>query len=124
MVTKWADLPKLGKFIDFLLMNRLPIFISEAMPALIKATTDEDVDVRAWAAGALDEIGPAAKAAVPALIQLLRDPQEGPRNGACLALRSVGPAGREALPALRATLHDPSADTRKFAILAIAAIKR
>jgi HEAT repeat protein len=100
------------------------IDIRTAAPALIKATTDQDADVRAWAAGALAEIGPAAAPAVPALIQLLHDPQEGPRNGACLALRGIGPAARDALPALRDTLHDPSADTRKFAALAITAIER
>jgi len=93
--------------------------IRSAIPALIKNTKDEDADVRAWAAHALKEIGPAAVPAVPALISLLTDPEEGPRNTSCMALGAIGPAAREALPALRKALHDPKPDVRRFAAAAI-----
>jgi HEAT repeat protein len=98
--------------------------ITEALPALIKATQDKDTDVRAWAAHAIAEIGPAAKAAVPALIKLLQGKVEGPRNTSCMALGAIGPAAKDALPALRAALDDPSKDVRQFARAAIMQIDK
>jgi HEAT repeat protein len=98
--------------------------ITEALPALIKATQDSDTEVRAWAAHAIAEIGPEAKAAVPALIKLLQGKDEGPRNTSCLALGAIGPAAKDALPALRAALDDPSKDLRTFANAAIRQIDK
>jgi HEAT repeat protein len=98
--------------------------ITDALPALIKATEDKDTDVRGWAAHAIAEIGPAAKAAVPALIKLLQGKDEGPRNTSCIALGAIGPAAKEALPALRAALDDPSKDVRQFARAAIMQIEK
>lgn len=98
--------------------------ITGALPALIKATQDKDTDVRAWAAHAIAEIGPAAKSAVPALIKLLQGKEEGPRNTSCMALGAIGPAAKDALPALRAALDDPSKDVRQFAQVAIAQIDK
>lgn len=94
-----------------------------ALPALIKATTDQDADVRAWSAHALAEIGPNAVEAVPALIKLLKDPSEGPRNTSAIALGSIGPGASEAVPALTEALEDESADVRLFATTAIKRIR-
>ena len=94
-----------------------------AMPSLIGATQDPDHQVRAWAAHALAEIGPAARPAVPALVRLLRDAEEGPRNTACVALGRIGPGAADALPALRDALNDASADVRGFAQRAIQKIQ-
>jgi HEAT repeat protein len=98
--------------------------ITEALPALIKATQDSDTDVRAWAAHAIAEIGPDAKAAIPALIKLLQGKDEGPRNTSCLALGAIGPAAKDALPNLKAALDDPSKDVRQFARAAIMQIEK
>ena len=95
-----------------------------AMPALIKATSDLDGDVRAWAAHALAEIGPDAKVAIPDLIRLLKDPMEGPRNTSCIALGRIGPAAKTAIPALQEALNDPSKDVRQFARDAIGNIQQ
>jgi HEAT repeat protein len=98
--------------------------IREAIPELIKATEDSDRDVRAWAAGALAEVGAGAKEAVPALVRLLGDSYEGSRNNSCIALRRIGSAASNALPALRNALNDPSSDVRRFARLAIEEIEK
>jgi hypothetical protein len=74
-----------------------------AVPALIKALKkDPSGRVRASAAGALGEIGPAAKAAVPALIDALKkyDDKET-REEAIVALGNIGPAAKGALPLLK-----------------------
>ena len=98
--------------------------IKAALPALLKATEDGDADVRAWAAHAIGEIGPAAKEAVPALVKLLEGKDEGPRNTSCMALGAIGPAAKDALPALRKSLKDPSKDVRQFAAAAIERIEK
>ena len=98
--------------------------IESALVALIAATHDDDSMVRAWAAHAIAEIGPAARSAVPALITLLRDPDEGPRNTACIALGRIGPDAASALPALREALKDSSEVVRQFATRAIGLIQR
>ena len=46
------------------------IGLEDAVPALIKALQDEDIDVRLYAAWALERMG---KDAVPALVQALQD---------------------------------------------------
>lgn len=100
-----------------------PMDMRKTIPALIRATADEDGTVRAWAALDLGEMGPDAKTAVPVLIKLVRDPDEGCRNDACIALGDIGPAAKDALPALRNALNDPSRDTRQFAKRAIGLIQ-
>jgi len=94
-----------------------------AVPALIKALTDRDADVRAWSAHALAELGPDAAEAVPALIKLLKDPSEGPRNTSAIALGGIGPRASKAIPALTKALEDESADLRSFAAAAIKRIR-
>ena len=100
-----------------------PLDTRAALPALIDALTDDDRDVRAWAAGAIWAMGPVAEPAIPELVKLLRDPYEGARNNACIALGRIGPAAREALPVLRESLNDPSRDVRWFAAEAIQRIE-
>lgn len=94
-----------------------------ALPALIRAMDDPDAHVRAWAAHAIEPMGPAGAPAVPALIRLLSDPDEGPRNDSAIALRAIGAAAKSALPALRRNLEDPMKDPRNFARRAIEAIE-
>lgn len=94
-----------------------------AIPALIRAMEDPDAHVRAWAAHAIQPMGPAGAPAVPALIRLLSDPDEGPRNNSAIALRAIGAAAKSALPALRRNLEDPMKDPRDFARRAIEAIE-
>ena len=93
------------------------------IPALIAATRDQDADVRAWSAHALNEIGPDAVEAVPSLIKLLKDPAEGPRNTAAIALGSIGPGASKAVPALTEALEDESADVRLFVTTALKRIR-
>jgi HEAT repeat protein len=92
------------------------IDIRIAIPALAKAMTDLDADVRGYAAQALTWVGHDAKMAVPALIKLLHDPWVGARLSSCAALRAIGSEAQDALPALReAALNDVSADVRRCA---------
>ena len=62
-----------------------------AVPALIEALRDDDGGVRAGAAAALGEIGPAAAAAVPALTEALRDAKGEVRVRVAGALGEIGP---------------------------------
>jgi HEAT repeat protein len=98
--------------------------IRPCLPALMKALGDNDVDVRAWSAQAIGDIGPDAAEAVPALIALLRNQDVGSRNSAAIALRAIGPEAKSALPALREALSDPNKDVRRFATAAIEKIER
>lgn len=45
----------------------------EAVPILIDALSDPDIDVRRYSIGILNELGPKAKAAIPALMKVLED---------------------------------------------------
>ena len=100
-------------------VTKPPLDTRAALPALIDALTDDDRDVRAWAADAIGWMGSGAEPAIPAFVKVLRDPYEGARNNACIALGRIGPAAREALPVLREALNDPSHDVRRFAAVAI-----
>ena len=103
---------------------RLPkLDISPALQDLEGALVDDDARVRASAAQAIGQIGPAAGSAVMRLIDMLDSDVEGDRNSACIALRFIGPPAIEALPALRGALSDPSEHVRRSAELAIAAIE-
>ena len=64
---------------------------------MIEAMKDEDSHVRNFAAAALGEIGPAAKAAVPALIEMRKDKDNKDRLAAAEALNKIKggkPSGR------------------------------
>ena len=75
-----------------------------AVPALIAALKSDDDGVRWWAAQALEEIGPAAKAAIPALIASFEDPAHPVKNAAS-ALAGMGTL---AMPQVMAILADPN----------------
>jgi hypothetical protein len=90
-----------------------------AVPDLIQLLQDEDSDVRAHAAVALNWVGPVAKDAVPALIQCLQDDAKSVRQGAAFALLRIGPAARDAAPALRKALKDEDPDVGRVAAMAL-----
>jgi HEAT repeats len=71
-----------------------------AVPALVGALSDPEVNVRVQAARALARIGPPAKAAVLALTKALDDPDAGVRQNAARALGQIGPDARDAVPEL------------------------
>jgi HEAT repeat protein len=62
--------------------------------------TESDADVRAAAAWALSQMGPAGAKAVPGLTKSLADPNPLVRSLSAVALRSMGPKAVDALPAL------------------------
>jgi hypothetical protein len=77
-----------------------------AVPPLIQALGDEDIDVRRAACRALGEIGD--RQAVPPLIQALRDWSSYVRVAACEALGQIGDP--QALPHLIQALEDENED--------------
>jgi HEAT repeat protein len=79
----------------------------DAVPALIKALSHPDVEVRVEAAHSLALIGARAQAAVPELARLLSDEHEEVRRGAARALGQIGPAASSAIPALLRLMEMP-----------------
>jgi len=75
---RWAGYLNIGGyFIEYIPSSaHRSATVRLAVPALIEALRDSDVEVRQRAAIMLREIGPAAAEAVPALIEALRDPDE------------------------------------------------
>ncbi len=67
--------------------------------------TPHDWLVQMWAAGALAEIGPAAKAAVPELIACLKSDARYLVSSSAEALGKIGPEAASAVPALAAQLE-------------------
>ena len=92
-----------------------------AVPALVKALSDEEI--APWSCIALGAIGPDAADAVPALTKLL-DPAHSPklRLEASMALASIGPASASALPELMKILDGKDAVVLPGAIYAIGKI--
>ena len=78
---------------------------SSAIPALVEALHDDDLQAKA-AADLLGQMGPSAAPAVPELLNVVRD-RGAPwhvREAAILALGRVGPAARPAIPYLEAMI--------------------
>src|SRR5262249_17257568 len=75
--------------------------------------------IRHYAADALGEIGPAAKAAVPALISALKDQDWEVRRATANALGKIGPAPKDAVPGLMVALKDPESVVRSSAAAAL-----
>jgi len=74
-----------------------------ALPALIRATRDENEEVRYWAVEAIRRLGPAGRDAIPSLVLVLSDDTRRVQLAARAALEAIGPESAEALvPALRA----------------------
>ncbi len=106
----------------------------EAMPAVVAALADRDLEVRKLAFGALDKmrpatvpalaeglkdervrydalellgrIGPGAKAAVSAVAETLKDKSDPVRYQAAITLGKIGPEAKAAVPALALALLD------------------
>ncbi len=75
-----------------------------ALPALIRATRDENLEVRYWAVDAIRRIGPGARDAAPALTIVLADDDRSVQEMARRALATLGPT---AVPALLPALESP-----------------
>lgn len=93
---------------------------SSAVPALVRATRDENAEVRFWAVEALRKIGAAAaRESGPALTVVLADDIRPNQEAARRALESLGP---EALPVVLPALRSPDAWVRGNAAEVIGAI--
>ena len=83
-----------------------------AIPALAKALKNSDADVRSNAAEALGRIGAEAKTALPQLVPLLKDSNADVRSSAASALGSLGPEAKTVLPQLVSLLKDSTPGVR------------
>ena len=83
-----------------------------AVPALIEALEDDNVDVVIWSMHALGEIGPEAKSAVPVLQKKLSADNFNIRNLAKFALEKIG---EHSVPAIIDKLSADNRNTRKEA---------
>lgn len=90
-----------------------------AVPELVRLLQDENAEVRAHAAVALNWIGPGARDAVPELIRSLEDDANSVRQGAAFALLRVGPEAKDAVPALIQALQDADPEVRRVAAMAL-----
>jgi hypothetical protein len=77
-----------------------------AGPEVARMLHDPDTEVRAAAAWALSQMGPAGAVGVPGLVNCLADPQPLVRSLSAVALRSIGPKAVSAVPALTRALSD------------------
>jgi len=92
---------------------------TDAAPALAQALKDQEPRVRRAAAGALWQLGPAAKDAIPALREAMRDPYGPVVINAAGALRNLGVDPKELVEDLRPVLQDRRLSTRVAAARAL-----
>jgi HEAT repeat protein len=92
---------------------------AEAVPFLAAALKDKESSVRSSAAGALLEMGEAAKDAQPALQEALLDSDSTTVWNAAGALHNMGVVTTDLLPAYRRLLNDHDCDMRISAANAI-----
>ena len=89
------------------------------IPALARATTDPDFQVRIGAVGQLRRIGLAAEEALPALRRATEDREDSIRKEAAKAIRSIEGKAKEfrdeTLPGALADLASPDPDFRRIA---------
>jgi HEAT repeat protein len=90
---------------------------SAAVPPLVRALDEKDMNLRIGAAKALGDMGPTAHDAAPALIKVLSDTQDPVRDEVTQALALIGP---DAGPALVAALQDADVHRRAGAATALA----
>src|SRR2546426_10288785 len=96
-----------------------------AFPEFIRALRDEEVNIRAHAAGSLHQLGPIDTNAIPALIDAVRhDKEEFVRDSAASSLGAIGPPAQAAIPALIELLKSQEDDSRVFALAALGKIGR
>lgn len=88
-----------------------------AVPELTRLLGQDRWEVRFFAAEALGNIGPSAKAAIPALIERFKDPSEQPmvRASALKALGQMGSKANSAIPSMPRLLLDKDWLVRKSA---------
>ena len=89
----------------------------DKLPALIDALKDRNAEIRAYAVGQLEDVGPDAKAAVPALILLLQE--KALRISAAKALAKIGPDARSAAQELVRLLADDEKIVQTTALSAL-----
>jgi HEAT repeat protein len=90
-----------------------------AVPDLISAFTDEDEEIRIWAAITLGQIGPdAANAVEPLITAALLPYDDHPQLVVCAikALGEIGPAARPALPVLAPMVNNRDNRTHIMAV--------
>lgn len=90
-----------------------------AVPALIRATRDENAEVRYWAVEGLRKIGPPAREASAALTVVLADDIRTNQEAARRAIETIGPSG---LPVVMPLLKSPDPWVRGNAAEVVGAI--
>jgi len=93
-----------------------------AIPALAKALKNSDANVRRSAAYALGKMGAEAKTALPQLVPLLNDSDAKVRSNAAFALEGIGAKAKTAVPQVVRLLKDSDANVRSRAASALGAI--
>lgn len=88
------------------IIGRIGPNASGAVPALIRALSEQDPTTQAEVLFALASIGPQAEAAVPGAVAALGDNDPAVRFGAVYALGRVGPPAAKAIPLLLQGLND------------------
>jgi HEAT repeat protein len=88
----------------------------EALPVLLAALKNPNVDVRKLAAGELGRLGLRERHIVGPLAEALSDPEDVVRHDAGFALRTLNPDTRLLLPALAAALASPDIEVRVNAV--------
>lgn len=97
--------------------------VQESVDELVVLLTDDDEDVRIFAALQLGALGDAARAAVPALAELLRSDNVIDRRLAALTLGKIGPAASASVSRLVEALEDADDRVREFAVDALLLIQ-
>ena len=92
-------------------------------PQLEEALKDSAPAVRAYAAGALGQLGLKGGAAVPALTAALSDGESSVRWSAAVALGKIGKKAAGAVPALEAAAQDGDGQVRAMAAQALRKIR-
>jgi HEAT repeat protein len=92
---------------------------ASAVPVLVNALDDADVNTQVAAARTLGQIGVAA---LPGLLEALRKPERLVRREATWALVRMGSAGKKTVPALAEALKDSDLRVRLGAAQALGAI--
>jgi len=93
-----------------------------AVSVLIKASTENNAEIKKSSIETLGQIGPDAADAAPALAAALNDPDKDVRLSATMALGKIGPNAAEAVPAIIAALKDPDKEIRLSAAVALGEI--
>lgn len=108
------------------IIRQLRLTGDEAVPALIQALKDLDVQMRRnadlviwWLAWGYDSKPLDMRKAIPALIQATEDKDGMVRAWAASALGEIGPGAKEAVPALIKLVHDPDEGCRNYACIAL-----